>query len=474
MVPRSLLLLSFAVVALPAKAQTMSGMTMPAADPAPHAEASPPPGEPDSMAGMDHAAMHHGSMDHAAMDHMAAGMAGMSMPALLGPYSMMREASGTSWQPESSPMVGVPLKAGAWALMAQGFATVLYDDQGGPRGDSKTFSQSMLMLMGSRPVGAGGRLGLRAMVSLDPLMGKRGYPLLFATGETADGRNELVDRQHPHDFLMEFAASYAQDLGGGRSVYLYGGLPGEPALGPPTFMHRISSMDDPEAPIGHHWFDSTHITFGVVTAGFATRTWKLEGSAFKGREPDQHRWDIETPKLDSWSVRAFWNPTANWSFQTSTGHLHSPEQLHPDEDEQRTTASASYNRPLAGQGNVAATVAWSLKDQRPGPSLNGWLAEASLRLKARHILFARAEREDESELFAEGDPLHHQVVPVNKLSLGYAYEMPLVTNVRVALGGLASAYAYPNRLKPHYGGDGVKSFMLFARFRLASSGMGMQ
>ena len=471
---RSLLLFPLAAIMSPVVAQTMPGMTMSAPhDPAQHAETSPPVSEPDSMAAMEHGAMEHGAMDHGAMGHMAPGMAGMNMPALLGPYSMMREASGTSWQPESSPMIGVPIRAGAWSLMAQGYATFLYDDQGGPRGDSKTFSQSMLMLMGSRPVGAGGRLGLRAMVSLDPLMGRSGYPLLFATGETANGRTELVDRQHPHDFLMELAASYAQDLGGGRSVYLYGGLPGEPALGPPTFMHRISGMDDPEAPIGHHWFDSTHITFGVVTAGFATRTWKLEGSAFKGREPDQHRWDIEAPKLDSWSARAFWNPTPNWSFQASTGHLHSPEQLHPDEDEQRTTVSASYNRPLAQQGNFAATVAWSLKDQRPGPSLNGWLAEASLRLENRHILFGRLEREDESELFAEGDPLHHQIITVNKLSLGYAYEMPLVTNVRVALGGLASAYAFPDRLKPYYGGDGVKSFMLFARFRLAS-GMTMQ
>jgi hypothetical protein len=60
------------------------------------------------------------------------------------------------------------------------------------------------------------------------------------------------------------------------------------------------------------------------------------------------------------------------------------------------------------------------------------------------------------------------VIPVSKLSLGYAYELPLGTGpFRIALGGLASAYAYPDRLKPAYGGDGVKSAMLFARIRLA-------
>jgi hypothetical protein len=403
--------------------------------------------------------------------HDMAGMNGadhaMPMTGLLGAYAMTREASGTSWQPDSSPMDGLHLTAGSWAVMVHGFSTLVQDDQGGPRGASKTFSQSMLMGMASRPVGDRGTLGLRAMVSLDPLMGKSGYPLLFATGETANGRDELVDRQHPHDLLMEVSASYSYDLGKRRSLYLYGGLPGEPALGPPTFMHRVSGMDDPEAPIGHHWFDSTHITFGVLTAGFANGPWKVEASAFKGREPDQHRWDVESPKLDSWSVRGFWNPTANLSFQLSTGHIHSPEQLDPAKDEQRTTASVSYNLPLGRGGNWATTFAWARKSEQPGPVLTGWLGETSLRLKDRHILFARAEHVEEAELFDSG-PLAGEIVPVSKLSAGYAYELPMGKGpVRLALGGLASGYAFPDRIKPIYGHEGVKSFMLFARLRLA-------
>lgn len=445
-------------LAAPVEAQETGGHDMHAGHDmtamGPPASNAPPP-EPA------HGGMHH---DMARMDHADMGMA--HMPAMLGPYSMMREASGTSWQPDSSPMYGAMTNAGDWSLMGQGYANLVYDHQGGPRGGDKTFSESMFMLMGNRQVGANGRFGLRAMVSLDALMGRRGYPLLFATGETANGRDPLIDRQHPHDFLMELAASYAHDLGNGRSVYLYAGLPGEPALGPPTFMHRISGMDSPEAPIGHHWFDSTHITFGVVTAGFSTRTWKIEASAFKGREPDEDRWDMETPKLDSWAVRAFWNPTANVSLQASTGYIHSPEQLHPEDNERRTTASATYNLPLARGSNWATTVAWSLKDGH-AHKLHGMLAETALRLRNRHTLFARAEHVEEAELFEEG-PLAGDVIPVSKLSLGYAYELPLGTGpFRIALGGLASAYAYPDRLKPAYGGDGVKSAMLFARIRLA-------
>ena len=93
------------------------------------------------------------------------------------------------------------------------------------------------------------------------------------------------------------------------SGFVYAGLPGEPAFGPPSFMHRAAAMASPEAPITHHWLDSTHITFGVLTAGLVRDSWKLEASRFTGREPDEDRYDIERPRMDSTAVRASWNPT---------------------------------------------------------------------------------------------------------------------------------------------------------------------
>jgi len=458
---------------MPVPTPTPTPAPAPAPAPAlrgPHAahRATPPAPAGPTVPVQDGHAGHATAQADAHAGHAMPGMdmaAHHAMPALLGPYAMTREASGTAWQPESAPMYGSMFHRGGWMGMAQGYATAVRSDQGGPRGDGKTFVESMAMVMASRPVGTRGRLGLRAMLSLDPLMGRDGYPLLLANGETADGVTELVDRQHPHDLFMELAASYSHDLGGGRAAFLYVGLPGEPALGPPTFMHRVSGLDNPEAPIGHHWFDSTHITWGVVTAGYSTSSWKIEASAFKGREPDQYRWDVEAPRLDSWSVRGFWNPTRDLSFQASTGFLRSPEQLHPDEDEQRTTASASYNRRLGPGANWATTVAWSLKDQRPGPALHAWLAETALRLADRHTLYARGEADEKDELFDETSPLHHQVVPVAKLSLGYQYELPLDRRdqVRLALGGLAGAYAWPRRVEPEYDRDGVRSITFYAR-----------
>jgi hypothetical protein len=235
----------------------------------------------------------------------------MSMRGLFGAYAMTREASGTSWQPEATPISGKHFGEGPWQKMAHGFVNVIYSDSDGLRGGTDTFAQSMLMLM-ARSDTDNGILGLRAMVSLDPwLTGKDGYRRLLQTGETADGTRPLIDRQHPHDLFMELAASYAWAIS--ESAFVCADLPGEPALGPPTFMHRYSGVDNPDAPLGHHWLDATHISFGVITAGWIWRDFKLEASAFNGREPDEKRYDIELKALDSWSARASYNPTPHWA-----------------------------------------------------------------------------------------------------------------------------------------------------------------
>ena len=257
------------------------------------------------------------------------------MKGFLGPYSMTREGSGTSWVPDTTPHEGIHGKVGDWSTMWHGYLNLIYDRQGGPRGGNKTFTNGMVMGMAQLPLGDG-TLGVRAMLSPDPFMGKNGYPLLLASGETADGRTHLIDRQHPHDLFMELAGTYSRNLNATSSVFVYAGLPGEPALGPPAFMHRTSGVDNPEAPITHHWLDSTHITFGVVTAGLIVDKWKIEASAFRGREPDQHRYDIEAPKLDSFSARLSWNPIRELSMQVSWGRLDSPNNWR-----RRSTKTAS-------------------------------------------------------------------------------------------------------------------------------------
>jgi hypothetical protein len=383
-----------------------------------------------------------------------------------GPYPMSRDASGTSWQPEATPMEGIMWKAGAWDAMLHGFVYGVHDRQGGPRGDTKIFAESMLMVMGHRPAG-GGTLGLRAMLSLDAAMGKGGYPLLFQTGETADGRRPLVDRQHPHDAFMELSASYSLPLGDAASAFAYVGLPGEPALGPPTFMHRFSGIRIPEAPLTHHWLDSTHITFGVVTLGAVHGAWKAEGSWFNGREPDQHRWNIETRRLDSWSTRVSYNPSPNWSMQASYGDLESPELLEPETRVRRATASGSYHAKM-GSAQCQSTLAWGRNEKRSPEGearLPGWLLESSCVMDERHTLFGRFERVKNDELFDEESALHGRAFAIKKLSVGYVYDFAKSGPVKWGVGGLASAYRKPAELDAHYGSHPY-SLMVFVQARL--------
>ena len=373
------------------------------------------------------------------------------------------ESSGTSRLPfaDGNMHSGLHLFSGDWMVMAHGYAWGVYTNQSGPRGDDKAYVQSMAMLNAQKETGWG-RIQLKSMLSLEPLMSNRGYPNLFATGETAGGE-ALVDRQHPHDLFMELAARVDVDISDSASIFLYGGPVGEPALGPSAFMHRTSAKLNPEAPITHHWFDSTHITYGVVTAGVTTSKFQLEGSIFTGREPDERRWNIEKPRFDSWSARATWNPSPQWALQASHGRIKQPEFLiHPDEDEARTTASVHY----ANGSGLTATAAFSAKDRRPGPTLTAYLAEANWDIDDHHTLFGRIENVKNDELFPdEADPLHETPFRVTKFQAGYAYRLPITGPLNLALGGTVSAFAKPDALDIAYGKNPVGA-TVFAKLSL--------
>jgi hypothetical protein len=384
---------------------------------------------------------------HAQMNH--------SMTGFYGPYSMSREASGTAWLPDSSPHAGNHWMAGDWMGMFHGYFYGVSTHQGGKRGEDRIFGENMNMLMAQRPLGIG-TFGVRVMTSLEPLMGKSGYPLLFQTGETANGRTPLIDRQHPHDLFMELAASYSVPLSDDSSVFGYAGLPGEPALGPAAFMHRFSGQDNPEAPLTHHWLDSTHITFGVLTLGYVWKGIKVEASAFQGREPDENRWNIESPKLDSYSARFTVNPTRDLSMQMSYGDLHSPEGLEPETDIQRFTASVTHNKKLTA-GNWQTTLAWGRNDKGHGHSEDGYVLESALNFFHAHTVFGRVENVEKDELFLPGDPQFGQTFTVNKATLGYAYDFLTWMALTWGVGATGSIHFIPDSLEAIYGKQPLSS-----------------
>lgn len=396
---------------------------------------------------------------HEHMEHMRHEM---PMQGFYGNYPETREASGTSWQPESSPMGGTHFTSQEWNIMLHGYVFGIYDHQGGKRGKDKPFSASMFMLMADRRTQAG-TFGSRTMLSLDPLMGKRGYPLLFQTGETPDGIHPLIDRQHPHDLFMEEAVTYSFELSEKNSAFCYLGLPGEPALGPPAFMHRFSAMDNPEAPLGHHWLDSTHITYGVITAGFIFDRFKIDASVFRGREPDEERWAIESPELDSYAARITCNPHADLSFQASYGYLDSPEQLEPSIDLSRVTFSAMYNREFK-DGNWQTTFAWGKNNKKPGLDTDAFLLESAFKFIKSHTVFCRFEHVEKDELFEEDDPLHGKDYVIKKFSFGYIYDFPEWKRMQWGVGTSFSVHFIPETLEEAYS-PAPKSYMLFARLK---------
>ncbi len=301
--------------------------------------------------------------------------------------SMGQMGSGTSWQPSSGPMNMYHKVAGDWLLMFHYNLVAGLNRQGGPRGVTKIESQNWFMPMAYHKLGRG-TLQLRGMFSAEPFtFPPGGSPLLFQTGETYKGQ-PLIDRQHPHDLFMELSAQYTLPLGERGTWFTYFGYPGEPALGPVAFMHRASASENPSATLAHHLQDSTHIAFGVLTTGFAYRWFKLEGSLFNGREPDENRYDFDSHKWNSRSARISFAPNRNLTAQFSYGFLRSPEGQEPDADVRRATASVQYNRPFP-RGNLAAAFIWGrnhVSEPERVRNLNSYTFESTFNFIERNYL----------------------------------------------------------------------------------------
>ena len=362
-----------------------------------------------------------------------------------------RDASGTAWLPETTPMYGLHWQLGAWQAMGHGkvFAQFLYES--GDRGSDQLGSINWVMLMARRQAGAG-RFGLRGMFSIEPWTIRGcGYPDLLASGEVCDGE-VIHDRQHPHDLFMEVAAEYERPIRGAVQLQLYAGLAGEPALGPVAYPHRLSAMSNPLAPISHHWMDASHITFGVVTGGVAGKRWKAETSVFNGREPDQYRAGLDLGPLDSVAARVWFLPNANWALQVSAGHLNEAEASDDADarvDVDRMTASATYHRQSDG-GMWASTVAWG-RNTVLGESSQLLLAETNLTRGNRHSWFGRAE--------IGGKPAHdldvhdtEEIFTVAKIQGGYARYLAARKGLQPGVGAHLSVGFVPAALKTAYGG----------------------
>jgi hypothetical protein len=407
-----------------------------------------------------------------------AAMGAMAMTGVLG-IPVDRGGSGTTWIPDAVSEPMQHFTSGGWDLMLHGFVFAGYDAQGGPRGASQLSVINWGMLMASHDF-AGGRLQLRSMLSLDRLgVGGSGYPELLQTGESFQGL-PLHDRQHPHDLFMEVAALYDRAISKDVGLELYLAPSGEPALGPPASMHRTSSMDDPMVPIGHHWQDASHVSFGVVTAGVFTSRWKLEGSIFNGRDPDENRWDFDFNTLDSYSGRISFNPDSAWSLSASYGFIRSPEPLDAAHSMHRMVFTVQNGGRIGMDGQWATTLLWgaNLHSDQPGLS-NSVLAEGEAILDAKNTVFARAEfvQKPADDLALTAAPLGFAAgrsFDVGALSVGFVRELRQGRGVTLGLGAAGTVNVVPASLEGVYGSRTPLGAMLFLRVRaVGSKGAGM-
>ncbi|UHG93663.1 hypothetical protein [Spirosoma oryzicola] len=421
----------------------------------------------DTTKPMDHSAHAGMNMDGDGME-MKATNYGLTMDTTMGMthslsrhLPMNRNGSGTSWHPDNTPMYAYmthPTQKG-WSYMLHYAIYLRYTGQNtnnpDRRGNGRQFgAPNWFMGMAQRKVGQRGLFQVRAMLSLDPLtVTNGGYPLLFQTGESYKGQ-PLIDKQHPHDLVSELSVSYSHAFSKDIDLYGYVGYPGEPALGPPAFMHRISSFNNPDAPLGHHWQDATHILFGVATVGFRYKWVKLEGSTFKGREPDENRYNFDKPKFDSYSYRVSVNPSPSLALQFSQGYLHSPEDAHPDENVTRTTASILHSKGLGEGRYITSAVVWGKNNNDANE--NSYLAESSLQVD-RFAFYGRYEniRKSAEELSIPFDETiahdHGKSYLINNLTLGMNYRLAQRYNTDLVLGAQVTAAKPDHDLQTLYG-----------------------
>jgi hypothetical protein len=396
---------------------------------------------------------------------------------------MSRIGSGTSWLPDSSTMQMASVTRGAWMLSVMGSAYVQYDQQLTKRGDTQLGVTDWEMLMAMRPL-AGGDLQLRAMASIEPfVLGGSGYPQLLQSGGTYR-HSPIHDRMHPHDGVMEFAAFYERPVIGAAALSLYAGAVGEPALGPVAFMHRPSAQNDPFAPIGHHWQDASHQSFGVVTLGVATRTLKLEGSAFNPREPDENHQivDYRDAKLDSYAGRLSWAATPHMVASAWMAFLNSHERLDPTTRMHKWGASILTDADgiMGGRWSSALIYGVNVHDHgagshevlhaAPGASPHhkstSLLIESNLEIGIRSALFARFEAVEKS-----GDELGFSGGDLTTL---YAERSVVIGGTRrlasrgpgeLRLGARAALHLVPETLVATYGTRTPTGYALYLQLR---------
>lgn len=297
--------------------------------------------------------------------------------------------------------------------------------------------------------------------------------LLIAVSVQAQVRYDLrpYDTAHPRFDAAPAGRRAAPDPGLSyrlpisRRSALFGsvGLAGEPAMGPPvSYTRRFDDFYNPRAPFNDQ-LDYQGDISQVFTLGYRWRNVQLEGSAFSARPEDEKRAAMESLKLRSRSGRLSFNLAPNLSFQLSRGTLSNLDYPEPNGEVRRTTISATYKQAFKA-ADWQTTLAWGRNARMYRESSYGYLLESSLRVANAHAFFGRMEQVGSDDILRENESNPRQMFKMNKLTVGYVYDLPPGRHHGMDVGALMSRHFVPAAMTATYG-DPV-SYLMFVRFKL--------
>ena len=366
----------------------------------------------------------------------------------------LRNVSGTTSNPgELQPWV--MSDTGGWKFFHGLTAHITHVNETGPEEpNNEVFSTNWFAAGLHRDFGDNGFALIRGRVSLEPftIPDSDGYPQMLQYVSTEAG-GPLIDRMRPQDLIGELAVHAGWRPSTTTLVHLYAAAVGDPAFGPAPFALRSSGADLPEAPFAYELQETVHDSTSVITAGFNSSWFSIEGSVFHDAVTFGDHTEIDSGGIDSHSLRLTVTPVRNLSIQVSRA------DLGEDGNEREiTNASVSY-----GNENVAVTALWTRRDAQAGVvEQTGYGFEIALRSE-RNTLTGRAEWIDRPLGFPSSTTAT-AMEQTTHFAIGYIFDFLRSPRLRAGAGVAADYHTQSHEL-PHEYGHKPQAIFAFVRLR---------
>jgi len=194
----------------------------------------------------------------------------------------------------------------------------------------------------------------------------------------------------------------------------------------------------------------------------------MEGSWFRGKEPDERRTDLDLGALDSYALRLSWI-RGPWAAQASGARLHMPEAITPY-DADKLTASVAYTN---ADRRVMAWMFGFGQNREIHGNFEAYLFEATIKASTRGMVFTRAESVDKDILDAGFHPRgvfhRHRHSQVGALTVGYLFNVLQTKAGMFGIGADITGYSVPMNLKESYGSP--SSYHVFLHYALRGQGV---